>query len=400
MEYALSPKRSAAPTFQLPSLTPLRGLAALWVVLFHYTALYFPNLDITNSYTHLIGKGYLAVDLFFLLSGFVMTHVYHKAFSEGARRHYRDFLVARIARLYPLHVLVLCLFVIVALCARIFVYMKTGAPLGIPFTGPRSFTAFIANLLMLHGIAAGELSWNYPAWSISVEFMAYLAFPFVLPLIWRARSTLQLALFPLLAAALVVFAYLADGDFNQWDGPIVLLRCLPEFTLGTLLYCAYRRGTFAAFLARDDVAVALVLVLIVALHFAIPDLLIVPLFAALILAAVANDATFARVLNVAPLIWLGDISYSLYLLHGFYQYGATKCLTAFGVRDRATLSPQLSLGLAIMMVGACLISAHVTYFGIEIGWRKHLRTVLGSRAPARKRTPQASGERRPANRTT
>jgi peptidoglycan/LPS O-acetylase OafA/YrhL len=85
----------SAPKGQLPSLTPLRGLAAIWVVIYHYSVQCFPNLDAAH-YTHFIGKGYLAVDMFFMLSGFVMTHVYYRAFSdsESVKLNYRSFLVA------------------------------------------------------------------------------------------------------------------------------------------------------------------------------------------------------------------------------------------------------------------------------------------------------------------
>ena len=232
---------------QLPSLTSLRGLAALWVVLYHYSAIYLPRLDI-SSYSNFIGKGYLAVDLFFMLSGFVMTHVYYDAFSESITEHYRNFLVARIARLYPLHLLVLFLFVATVLTSQLLGYLTTGTMQGIPLKGPQSFSAFVANLFMLQGLDAGELSWNYPAWSISVEFIAYLAFPFALPVIWRARAAVKIAVALVLFAALGVLAYLTRDDFNQWNGPITLLRCLPEFILGTLLYSAYRGGAFSDFL--------------------------------------------------------------------------------------------------------------------------------------------------------
>lgn len=78
---------------QLPSLTPLRGVAALWVVLYHYcgTAQFLPNLDIT-PHSYLISKGYLAVDMFFILSGFVMAHVYRRTFSESVSKHIAAFL--------------------------------------------------------------------------------------------------------------------------------------------------------------------------------------------------------------------------------------------------------------------------------------------------------------------
>ena len=63
--------------------------------------------------------------------------------------------------------------------------LATGSFESIPLTGPRSLGAIIANIFMLQGLSAGQLSWNYPTWSISVEFMAYLAFPFALPAIAR-----------------------------------------------------------------------------------------------------------------------------------------------------------------------------------------------------------------------
>jgi peptidoglycan/LPS O-acetylase OafA/YrhL len=170
MESRPSSARPEAPARQLQSLTSLRGLAALWVVLYHYSTVYFPRLDI-GDYSNLIAKGYLAVDLFFMLSGFVMTHVYYRAFSESITQNYRNFLVARIARLYPLHLLVLFLFLATALTSQLLLYMRTGLFHGIPLEGARSMGAFAANLFMLQGLAAGELSWNYPAWSISIEFL-------------------------------------------------------------------------------------------------------------------------------------------------------------------------------------------------------------------------------------
>jgi peptidoglycan/LPS O-acetylase OafA/YrhL len=96
------------------------------VVLYHYIAIYFSQLNPSN-YTHFVEKGYLAVDLFFMLSGFVLTHVYRRAFSEGITKHYRQFLLVRVARLYPLHIMVLLLFVATELTSRLLEYAATGA---------------------------------------------------------------------------------------------------------------------------------------------------------------------------------------------------------------------------------------------------------------------------------
>jgi peptidoglycan/LPS O-acetylase OafA/YrhL len=75
----------------LPSLTPLRGVAALWVVLYHYND-WAPNLSL-NGYIPVVDRGYLAVDLFLVMSGFVMAHVYHHDFVESLSNNYVGSLV-------------------------------------------------------------------------------------------------------------------------------------------------------------------------------------------------------------------------------------------------------------------------------------------------------------------
>src|SRR3984885_2342172 len=376
--YARSTKnRPQSAVSQLPSLTSLRGLAALWVVLFHYTALYFPRLDITG-HSSLIGKGYLAVDLFFMLSGFVMTHVYYRAFCASVKENYRSFLVARVARLYPLHVVVLLLFVATALLVQLLAYGSTGIAEAIPLTGTRSLAAAIANLFMLQGLSAEHLSWNYPSWSISVEFMAYLAFPLILPTVWRASGRATLVVLAAVCAAPSLFAYLSGGDFNQWGGPLVLLRCLPEFLLGTLIYSAYRARLWTDWFAADAVGLVVLAVALLCLHLRAPDLLIVALFPVLVLAAVCNTGNVARAINVTPFIWLGEISYSLYLIHGFVQYAADQALERFGVHDNADLSIGVSFALLVLMLAVCFAGAHLSYRGIEIGWRKHPRALLAA----------------------
>src|SRR5260370_2301706 len=109
-------QRSSGPPEQLASLTPLRGIAALWVVIFHF-CWYFPAVH-PERYTGAVYKGYLAVDIFFVLSGFVITHVYKEGFARRVTgRRYRDFLKARVARIYPLHITGLLLFVATATAA-------------------------------------------------------------------------------------------------------------------------------------------------------------------------------------------------------------------------------------------------------------------------------------------
>jgi peptidoglycan/LPS O-acetylase OafA/YrhL len=331
--------------------------------------------------------------MFFMLSGFVMTHVYHRAFSESVTRNYRSFLFARVARIYPLHLLILVLFVATALASQ----WTSGATLGslrnVPLQGSESVSAFVANVFMVQGLDAGNLSWNYPSWSISVEFMAYLLFPFALPAIWRASDKAKFAMALFLVALLALLAVVTKGNFDQWDGPITLLRCLPEFILGTLLYCAFRAVPQGSFLGRDALVFGVLLLIVFCLHLGAPDLLITCLFAVLVLTAVLNRGSFAALASLSPLIWLGDVSYSLYLVHGFVQFLTAKLLSHYGIQNHEDLSIYSSLSLMVLMIAVSLAVAHLTYFGIEIGCRQYLRDLFGVRqkqqlVPVRVRSSQ------------
>ena len=232
-------------------------------------------------------------------------------------------------------------------------------------------------MFMLQGLAASELSWNYPAWSISVEFFAYMAFPFALPAIARASNAVRLLLGAVLFAALVWLAAHTKGDFDQWDGPITLVRCMPEFFFGTLLYFAFRDCGQATWLSGDLPLLLVLAATLVSLHLGAPDLLIISLFAALVLLAVSNTGAFAKLLNIGPLIWLGEISYSLYLLHGLVQFVASKGVGAAGIKHTAALSTGQSLALMMVMLAVCIFGASATYWGVENVWRRYLRTLLG-----------------------
>lgn len=371
------------PTKQHPDLrilTPLRGIAALWVVVYHFGDQYLPALQ-PGPAGNLLGKGYLAVDLFFMLSGFVLTHVYHADFARFDPGRYRDFLAARVARLYPLHLVVLLAFVATAVAGHLLEFARTGHFERLPLEGAHSVLAFIANVLMLQGLAAGELSWNYPSWSISVEFLAYLMFPLALGPIWRAdrRRAAQMAI--ALGIGIVGFAWLARGDFNQWDGPLALARCLPEFLLGSLLYTALRRPALARRFGTDRVAIALLALVALLLHVGAPDLVSVMFFAALVLSLAANHGQVQALLDQPLLVRLGELSYAIYLIHGFVEYLTTRLLASGpGIVDRSQLGVAPSLALMALMIAASLLLAAGVHPHIEMRGRRALRARLMGRA--------------------
>lgn len=363
----------------LPSLTPLRGIAALWVVLYHYN-IWASNLNL-DDYLQIVDQGYLAVDLFFMISGFVMAHVYRRAIVADVRGSYLPFLGARVARLYPLHIFILLLFLATALSAHTAAYIATGVSKPIPVEGTRSLLALVANVFMLQGLKAGALSWNYPSWSISVEFLAYLLFPLALVTIWQAPRAAKITLAGVLLALLVCLRQLTGDDFNQWDGAETFLRCLPEFGAGILLYDLFSSGTARRVLSSDATAVAVFAAVLALAQAGISDFVTVLAFALLVPVSVANEGLITRLINVAPLIWLGEISYSLYLVHGFVQFAAKRLLAAEGI-DPGDLSQSHSVLLVAAMLLTSFAIGAAMHATIERAGRQRLRRVFGLARPA------------------
>lgn len=149
------------------ALDGLRGIAALCVIFYH--ALWNTHL----SGLRIVSNAYLAVDFFFILSGFVIAANYSGKIADFASA--RAFMILRFFRLYPLHLAVLAgLFAV-----EVLKFSLRGAFVSdvAPFTGPNSPRLLIENLLMAQGLGPeSQLGWNSPSWSIGAEFVAYLLF--------------------------------------------------------------------------------------------------------------------------------------------------------------------------------------------------------------------------------
>ena len=151
-------------------------------------------------------------------------------------------------------------------------------------------------------------------------------FPLLFPWLWRAAPIIKAGTGGLLLIVLGLLAYSTGGDFNQWNGIGAIMRCLPEFLIGALLYSAYREQLLGSVLATDTALLTAILLLCGLLHVAAPDFSIVPLFALLLLTAVANQGRLGPLLNAAPFLWLGNVSYSLYLIHWFVLFITTEAM--------------------------------------------------------------------------
>jgi len=355
-----------APVYELRALTGVRGIAA-WFVVFYHIRLSIAGLP--TGVRDVFAKGYLAVDFFFLLSGFVIWLTWSGRIRTGGMTSIPRFLQKRIARIWPLHLVTLGGAIALALVLR-----ATG----------RSDPQFVFPELPLHILLlqnwgfTRHLAWNDPAWSISAELGAYLLFPVLaIAVDWRRLPSLALLS---IAIALLIGLHLAMGaptlgtDIPRYG----LLRCLIEFTTGSIVCALWLRwrGTRAPLYG----AVA-ILVLVALWRIGAPETLVVPaLFAVALLLLALTAGRDHNPFETVLVHYLGEISYATYLSH-FILWKAFKL--AF-VSDATAVSPaKIALYLAMVLLASIAL-----YHLIERPAQRWLNGL-----PSRLR--EGSGEGRP-----
>jgi len=377
---------------RIDSLTGIRFLAALWVLLFHYTAWHL--IELPAPLAAFVAQGRAGVSLFFILSGFILYHTYHAEFQNrvsGAR--FRAFIRARLARVYPLHVLTLLLITPFTLW---YVWTESaGAKVwfGVIPTPSLLASSWFANLLLLHvyhPTLPFEELWNGPSWSIANEMVFYLLFPafaaLILSRIHRTKVLLRLAtvLFVLEVAGFVAMLELAINV--HWTTIDFLIR-LPiarvwEFFLGCTLAAVRVRWQSAP--ARRlstpgrHLTLALTLAGIVGVAMlpssGVIDLmrwyvLYTPLFGLLIL-TLGSGATFLTpVLACPPIVLLGEASFALYLTQAIGgEFLARLSLLGYPV-GTGTYWP-------ILAIAATVTASMILYRYFESPVRRALREPL------------------------
>ena len=356
---------------QLDALTGARGLAAWLVVLYHIRAA-FPD-SVPPLLIDFFAKGYLAVDLFFILSGFVMWLTYGARFATEGLRAAPDFLKRRIARVYPLHFCVLLVTIGFALLLE-----ARGHPNADQYPWRELPLHF---LLVQNWGFTDRLSWNDPSWSISTEFAAYLMLPFAALALNRLKLTP-----PLLIVAILILCLALDQFFVAHGATTLgsaipangLLRCLAQFLCGMLVCQLWQKRE------RWMVAAsALVLIGCFGLwqsgiwreSFAVPLG-----FAALVFWLAATSGVRGNPLGGRVLRYVGDISYSTYLAH-FPLWIGFKLVF---VSDVNTVSlPLMALFLLLVLGSSALLYQFVEQpgrrwlqgFGKEVAPRAKNRLV-------------------------
>lgn len=355
-------------------LTALRFYAALWVVGFSY----WGNLAGVGPAPRLVEHGYLGVELFFVLSGFILAHVYLQGFAER-RVRYGQFLWARLARIYPLHLTTLAGMGLMGAVALV---------MGFSMTHPIVDLASLpANLTLTHawGLAKAA-AWNHPSWSISAEWFAYLSFPAFAAAAWPLRHRPRLAV----AGALVLLfavhaAYRAMTGEELTTATIAwgALRIVPSFAYGCALYLLWRSDAVKT--AREaTLGVALfVAAILVSVQSGLPDSATVAAFGGLILCLAGLSSTGSRLFTSSAGVYLGEISFAMYMVCAPWQLGFVNLSEKLLHLEGGKLPAPL---WAVFVLGVVPVAAAAHHL-VERPARTALRALSGSRAavPATRR---------------
>lgn len=372
------------PNRHLKTLTGLRAIAAAWVVLFHASLLFEVWVPAFAKLHSVTAMGFLGVDLFFALSGFVLCHRYLEILGPRLdRRSIQDFLLLRIARLYPVHLFVLVVF---ACYVGLMVALSQGTA-GNEFSG----TYFGQNLVLVHGWFNQPLAWNSPAWSVSLEWLAYLFFPILALVLFRIDKSARTMFWGLLLG-IAVYIPLVLHIVHAQSFPVATFPSdVPNSGIVSLnlvrLVAAFGGGCVAFVLARQcqrrslgpikPVFVTTIwfitLAIIVAFGrsgFTEQDSrtwLLSPVLV-LLVAVTGLGGTFFGWLERPLMIRLGLSSYSLYMTHWFV-------FSVFGVVPGLTIGPTLARELNISEQGMlarilfCVAAVAMCYIVAYLCWR-------------------------------
>ena len=315
-----------------------------------------------NESAPFVVTGFLGVDLFFILSGAVLYHVHASDFTEYSARAHLQFLRLRLARVYPLHLF--CLLAFAAIVLMLSGFTATYHP------GGFSLANFLSTLLMINnwGFSTSAL-WNVPSWSLSAEWLGYLVFPFIVVTIgkqvrrgWEVPTALALLAF------LVVATFLLGAKDLGQAGKLGILRMACEFTTGCILCKAAREDAAPRTMTLIfALGVTLACAYGLAYHWG-------ALFGlGLLVLALCKEGPVANTIFGNPVaLWLGNISFSLYLSHWpliqIYQW----------VRARIALNDSV---LAIALIATILVVANLLYRFVEVPSRQYLRKKMQATQP-------------------
>lgn len=323
-----------------PHLDTLRILASIGIVILHY-ANYVEETPIGRFVAdHTLHFNYL-VDLFFVISGYVIANQYlHRV---SGRHAISRFLWRRMARVYPLHIATLAFYLVIALLLALG-YVQSDNPARYPLSDVP------AQVLLLHAIDGQRLTFNFPSWSLSAELVCYLLFP-LLAFTGLRRPKLVIVLAIGCAGALTIYSAVSGAPtWPEWINKGGAFRALPAFMLGMVLQL------FSVRMGRIQIGAALLpaFAAFVFLGWALPPLADVALVYLIAAAAVQCDVSRARTLlsRLGVGRW-AHLTYSSYMLH---MPVATLVVTVGGHLLAAHAPPMRFVLVVLAMVVLVFVS--------------------------------------------
>ena len=355
-------------------LESLRGIAALSVAFYHFKI----GSHFNNSFTD---NAWLMVDFFFVLSGFVIALNYIGRISSVA--NLVAFQKKRFLRLYPLHFIMLMAFIgleILKLILQEFAGVTINYP---PFSDPNNWLAIIANLFLIQNWVLADLTFNYPSWSISAEFITYALFGSLLLITQSSKRATVTSLIILTLIFGVLLSSFGMGADNI-SGP---LRCLYSFSIGALVFFVFSkiRGGLvlsSSLLSAVFLSITVWIIMIQGEKDSDFVVLLPFLFGALILVMSVTDKNtlLIRSLSTKWLVFLGTISYGIYMIHVFvFSFIAIAFNRFLGVEFTTHADGEVSLVLDnvfladlvhVIGIGIIVACAYVSYRWIELRFTK------------------------------
>lgn len=252
-------------------------------------------------------------------------HVYGKSFSGKIKlKNYLKFIRARFARIYPLF-----LFSFLSMIA-FYLWYRTGNKLNAYDIYTFNFKSIPNNLFLVQSMGIDKyLSWDTPSWSVSTEWWMYFIFPFIIIPFEKIKAYKNVFVFLLIIAGyLFIIYYLHPLSNSVSPFPDLynlrsinvtydygFLRCFLGFFLGMLIYKLYQVKWLYSYLNKSILLLIFSIALVIILSFKLPEIIPVIFFAAILLMSAYNAGLGKTLLNLKPLLILGDISYSIYLMH-------------------------------------------------------------------------------------
>ena len=338
----------------IPSLTGIRGAAAIWVVAYHVQHLcaeLTPRL--LGSELFFLRDGWEGVDLFFILSGFVLMHVHSDQFEKLSRAAIADFARLRIWRIYPVSSVALLAVAALAFVDRSFHdWFMARAP------GNFSLAAFLKTAVLAtnwHIPIRGD--WNTPVWSLSVEIVGYICFPLLAFACLRLRSFMLLIMAAVVAVMAVIAVQLLQHQLgsNLLTGPGSIIRVLGFFSAGVILRRAadFSPPWIGRWLVPVSVLAVLMIPVLSSAHQTVGLMPIV--FAILVYSLAFQVGPIDRLLRSRFALFFGKISFPLYVLH------AMPLMALFFHLSRSTLSLEICWLYVGAVVAALIVLAFIVH---------------------------------------